>query len=369
MEKQNNSVLAVAMSGGVDSSVAAALLVKHGYQAIGMTMHVWDFESVGGNINNESTCYSVEAMNDAKIVCHKLGIPHYTINLKPTFKDQIIQNFIDEYLAGRTPNPCILCNREIKWGALLRKAEQLGADKIATGHYARCLKDEKTGRLQLLRGIDRKKDQVYALWTLTQEQLKKTLLPLGTLTKQRVRAIANELGLKTAPKPESQEICFIPDNNYERFLKEQIPNLEERLKNGKIIDEAGNVLGYHRGYPFYTIGQRRGLQIATGRRVYVRKIDPKMNRIHVGDKASVRSDGLIAHSVNWVSIPTPEKTIAVSAKIRYNDPGFSAKLTPLAGNRIKLDFEKPQKAVTPGQSAVFYGGDLLLGGGFIEKAY
>ena len=352
----------------MDSSVAAASLVKQGYQVVGLTMHVWDYELVGGNFDNETACCSIEAMNDARTVCHKLGIPHYTINLKQIFLDRIIRNFIDEYLKGRTPNPCVLCNREIKWGALLRKAEGLGAKKIATGHYARCVKDEKTGRLQLLRGIDRKKDQAYALWPLAQTQLAKTILPIGTLTKSEVRAIADELELKTARKAESQEICFIPDNNYERFLKQQIPGLEKQIQQGEIVNETGQVVGYHRGYPFYTIGQRKGLQIATGRRVYVNRIDPNANQVHIGGKASVRSNGLIAHRINWVSIPAPKESLGVTAKIRYNDPGFSARLIPLADDRVKLAFETPQNAVTPGQSAVFYDGEMLLGGGFIEKA-
>lgn len=356
------------MSGGVDSSVAAALLVKQGCQVIGLTMQVWDYQGAGVNPDNDTACCPIEAMNDAKIVCHKLGIPHYTINLKQPFRERIIQNFIDEYLAARTPNPCVLCNSEIKWGALLQKAEQLGANKIATGHYARRMKAETSDRVLLFRGIDKSKDQAYALWALTQSQLEKTLLPLGTLTKHEVRSIADEFGLKTAKKAESQEICFIPDNNYERFIRAQIPDPGEQLQPGDVVDDQGQVIGCHRGYPFYTIGQRKGLQVATGQRIYVNKIDPETNRIYVGAKLSVQSDGLIAKCVNWVSIREPENQIAVTAKIRYKDPGFAAKLTPLPDNQIRLDFENSQNAVTPGQSAVFYDGDMLLGGGFIEKA-
>ena len=356
------------MSGGVDSSVAAALLVRAGYEVFGLTMHVWDFESVGGNLDNDTACCSVEAVNDAKFVCHKLGIPHYSINLKKIFNERVIENFIEEYLDGRTPNPCVMCNHEIKWGALLNKAEQLGADKIATGHYARCENNAQSGRMQLMRGLDRGKDQAYALWALNQSQLRKTELPLGKLTKKEVRAIADEFDLKTAKKAESQEICFIPDDNYERFLKERRPEIEARLEGGEIVDQTGKILGYHRGYPFYTIGQRKGLRVATGERIYVNKIAPETNRIHVGDKDSVLSHGLIADQVNWVSIRQPSGLIRVTAKIRYNDPGFPATLMADGDSQVKVDFEEPQDAVTPGQSVVFYDDDLVLGGGFIRSS-
>ncbi|MBN1350153.1 tRNA 2-thiouridine(34) synthase MnmA [candidate division KSB1 bacterium] len=364
---KNKLIIAVAMSGGVDSSVAAALLVRQGYAVIGLTMHVWDFESVGGNVENESACCSNDAMEDARFVCHKLGIPHYTVNLKAPFKERIISNFMEEYLAGRTPNPCVLCNSEIKWGALLQKAVQLGAERIATGHYVRLQQHPSTGRMMLLRAIDRSKDQAYALWGLSQAQLAQTMFPLGALTKREVRRIADELDLKTAHKAESQEICFIPDDNYERFLKEQLPGIEAKLDRGEILNEAGEVIGYHRGYPFYTIGQRKGLQVATGERIYINRIEPETNRIYVGSKLAVQSKGLIADGVNWVSIPAPQKPIDVTAKIRYNDPGLPAVLTPLDATRIQLDFESPKNAVTPGQSAVFYESDVLLGGGVIRR--
>lgn len=363
---KTKETVAIAMSGGVDSSVAAALLIEQGYEVIGLTMHLWEYSGVGGNVFNESSCCSIHTIDDARSVCHQLGIPHYVINLKDVFQEQVIQNFIDEYLAARTPNPCVLCNSRVKWGSLLPRAVRIGADKIATGHYARCEYDAKRRRFLLKKGLDGRKEQSYALWGLTQEHLAKTLFPLGQLTKIQVREKAAELNLKTAQKSESQEICFIPDDNYERFLKEQVPGLHEQLQHGEVINEKGEVLGEHRGYPFYTIGQRKGLRVAAGHRIYVNRIDPQTNRVYVGPQENVYSNGLKAVQVNWVSSDGDFDSLPVTAKIRYNDPGFAAELFPLGAGEIELRFLAPHKSVTPGQSAVFYRGDLVVGGGIIS---
>lgn len=347
-------VIAVAMSGGVDSSVAAAMLQQHGYEIFGITMQHW---AAAG-----------DAAEDAKMVCAALGIPHHVVDLQESFNDQIIRNFINEYLGGRTPNPCVQCNRLIKWGTLLEHARQLGADKIATGHYAQVRFDDARSRYVLFRGKDRKKEQSYALWGLSQVQLARTVFPLGELTKEMVRQRAAEMNLKTAQKSESQEICFIPDNNYERFLKERVPGLAERLRHGEVIHEDGQMLGYHRGYPFYTIGQRKGLRVAAGKRIYVNRIDPQTNRIYVGSQEQIMSHGLRAAQVNWISQDGKFDQLPVTAKIRYKDPGFPADLIPLNATEIELRFHAPQKSVTPGQSAVFYQGDEVVGGGIIEGA-
>lgn len=366
---ESNETVAIAMSGGVDSSAAAALLLEQGYQVIGLTMHLWDYAGVGGQPPHESNCCSLESIEDARAICHKLGIPHYVLNLKEQFHQNVIQNFIEEYLNGRTPNPCVLCNHLIKWGHLLEKARQVGADKIATGHYAKTYFDADANRYILQRGIDSQKDQSYALWGLTQEQLSQTVFPLGGLTKEKTRKYSESLELRTAQKSESQEICFIPDDNYERFLKEQVPDLAEKIHQGEVIDENGQVLGHHRGYPFYTIGQRKGLRVAAGRRIYVNRIDPATNRVYVGPKESVLSKGLRAHHVNWISADGNFESMEVTAKIRYKDPGFPAKVFPVSESEIRVEFESLQNAVTPGQSVVFYDGDRVVGGGIITEAF
>lgn len=365
---KKKEIVAVAMSGGVDSSVAAVLIQEQGYDLFGLTMALWDFETVGGNIHNETTCCSLESIEDARAVCHQLNIPHYVINLRDIFDRQIIQNFTNEYLQGRTPNPCVLCNSLIKWGALLDQARKIGATKLATGHYARCDFDSSTGRFLLLKGLDQSKEQSYALWGLTQTQLKHTLFPIGHLSKNEVRQKASILGLKIAQKSESQEICFIPDNDYERFLKERLPNLAEKLQKGEVIDEQGKVLGYHRGYPFYTIGQRKGLQVAAGHRIYVIRIDPENNKIYVGKKEKIFSHGLKANQVNWVAMDGNFVSLEVTAKIRYKDPGFEAILKPLNRNELIVEFLNPQKSVTPGQSIVCYQGEKLICGGIISES-
>ncbi len=365
---KNKEIVAVAMSGGVDSSVAAALIQEQEHDLFGLTMVLWDFDAVGGNIHSETACCSIESIEDARAVCHRLNIPHYVINLRDIFDRQIIRNFTSEYLLGRTPNPCVLCNSLIKWGALLDQARQIGATKLATGHYARCEFNPTTGRYLLQKGLDGAKEQSYALWGLDQMQLQQTLFPLGHLTKKEVRQKASELELKTAQKSESQEICFIPDNDYERFLKDRLPDLSEKLQTGEVIDEDGKVLGYHRGYPFYTIGQRKGLQVAAGHRIYVTRIEPESNTIYVGKREKIFSRGLIADQVNWGAMDGNFISLEVIAKIRYKDPGFEAVLKPLNSNTIAVEFLNPQKSVTPGQSVVCYESDKVICGGIISES-
>jgi len=367
MEQNNKETVLVAMSGGVDSSVAAALLHERGYQVIGVTMNLWDYDRVGGNINKDSGCCSIDTMDDARAVCHKLGVPHYMVNFREEFEAAVTNNFISEYMDGRTPNPCVRCNTYIKWGVLLQKAEELGASKLATGHYARTTFDEKSGRYFLKQGKDGHKDQSYALWGIRQQGLERTFFPVGEFTKPEIRQIARNLGLRTAEKKESQEICFIPDNDYSRYLQMKRPELETQLQDGEILDQQDNLLGVHRGYPFYTIGQRKGVGIATGQPVYVTEIDAGNNRIKVGSNHDLLHSGLIAENVNWVSIESLKEGIGIEAKVRYNAPGAPAWIQPTSKGNVEVKFKKPQRAVTPGQSVVFYQDDLVVGGGIIES--
>ncbi|MFQ5825088.1 MAG: tRNA 2-thiouridine(34) synthase MnmA [bacterium] len=364
---KNRETVVVAMSGGVDSSVAAALLHDRGYQVIGVTMNLWDYDRVGGNINQDSGCCSIDTIDDARSVCYTLGVPHYLVNFREQFEAEVTDNFISEYLKGRTPNPCVRCNTYIKWGVLLQKVQELSADKMATGHYARTTFDEKSGRFLLRRSKDRKKDQSYALWGIRQYGLARTLFPVGEFNKEEIRQVARNLGLRTAEKKESQEICFIPDNDYTRYLKKKRPNLESQLQGGEIFDQKGNHLGSHRGYPFYTIGQRKGLGIAIGQPIYVTEINAVNNYIIVGDNNDLRHIGLIADNMNWICIANLEEELEVEAKIRYNDPGASALVTPITKDRVKVSFKEPQRSVTPGQSVVFYQGDVVVGGGIIQS--
>ncbi|MFQ5707572.1 MAG: tRNA 2-thiouridine(34) synthase MnmA [bacterium] len=364
----NRETVVVAMSGGVDSSVAAALLHERGYKVIGVTMNLWDYDRVGGNVNRDSGCCSIDTMDDARSVCHTLGIPHYVVNLRDQFEAAVTDNFIAEYLEGRTPNPCVRCNTFIKWGVLLQKAEALGADKIATGHYARMSFDAERGRYYLSRGKDVKKDQSYALWGIKQQGLARTLFPVGEFEKSEIRQLARNLGLRTAEKMESQEICFIPDNDYSRYLQKKVPELRTQLQPGEVVDQAGNRLGSHRGYPFYTIGQRKGLGISANKPIYVTAIDAGNNRIVVGENDDLLHVGLIAQHLNWVAIERLVKEIEVEAKIRYNDPGALARLQPGPDDTVTVRFLEPQRAVTPGQSVVFYQEDVVVGGGIIRAS-
>ncbi|WKZ71271.1 MAG: tRNA 2-thiouridine(34) synthase MnmA [Melioribacteraceae bacterium] len=363
----NDNRVIVAMSGGVDSSVAAALLHEQGYDVIGVTMKTWGFMEVGGAPKHESGCCSLDAIFDAKNVANKFNIPHYTVDFTKAFENAVIDNFVDEYLSGRTPNPCVICNRKIKWEELLLKADALDAKFVATGHYAIVEYDHENNRYRLRNSADNRKDQSYALWGLTQESLSRTLFPLGNYNKTQVRGLAEKFGLKTAGKPDSQEICFVADNNYERFLKERIPDVIENIEQGEMIYH-GEKVGTHRGIPFYTVGQRKGLGVAMGKPVYVKKIDHRSNTIEIGDKEEINQSTLYAEEVNYVSTLNLELGQIVFAKIRYNDKGSTAKVISFSDTEFVIEFDEPKSAITPGQSAVIYDSNgFVLAGGIISK--
>ncbi|HTK81767.1 MAG TPA: tRNA 2-thiouridine(34) synthase MnmA [Bacteroidota bacterium] len=364
MTNTKKITVVVGMSGGVDSSVAAALLLEQGYDVIGITMKTYDFDHVGGNIGNETSCCGLDAFNDARMVAVGLGIPHYVVDFTQPFGREVIDNFVDEYVQGRTPNPCIICNKKIKWGELLKKAESLGATYIATGHYARISYD--AGRYNILRPRDLMKDQTYALWGLGQEALSKTLFPLGELTKPEVRSIAAKFGLKTAEKEESFEICFVADNDYRRFLKDRLPDIEERYANGDILFD-GKIVGKHSGFQNYTIGQRSGVG-SYGERVYVTEIDPESNTVTIGRNMDLQQTGLIARDVNCIGTPGLTEPVRVEAMVRYRDTPAPATVYPAASGTIRVVFDEPKRAITPGQSVVMYIGERLLGGAVIERA-
>ena len=352
----------VAMSGGVDSSVAAALLKEEGYQVIGVTMQIWPSGKYGDRFGG---CCGTGAVEDAKKVAYKLGIPHYVMNFRDIFAQKVIANFCEEYRLGRTPNPCIRCNQYIKFDALRERAKELGADLVATGHHARIERDEAKGIHRLKKGVDQQKDQSYFLYPVTQEQLSHILFPIGNLTKEEVRKIAKELKLPVATKPESQDICFIPDDNYAEFLKDYIPQAAEP---GPILNEQGGILGSHQGILFYTIGQRKGLGISTKEPLYVIAIEPERNAIVVGSKEKALGDELIASSLNWITITGLTQPITAKAKIRYRHSEAEATVVPLDEDRVYVKFKKPQLAITPGQAIVFYDSDIVIGGGTIEPA-
>lgn len=349
--------VAVAMSGGVDSTLSALLLQRQGYEVIGITMKVWS-ES---NEEKPSSFYFL--VEDAKRVAQKLKIPHYLLNLQVSFEKEVIQNFCLEYLKGRTPNPCIVCNQKIKFGSLLKKAKELGADYLATGHYARIEHNKLKKRYILKKGKDLKKDQSYFLFSLSQDQLKSSLFPLGDWTKDEVKKMAKEFNLRVPNKKGSQEICFIPDNDYHKFFKKRFP---QKVKPGPILDKEGNIQGYHQGIPLYTVGQRRGLGISSSSPLYVLSIEAKKNALIVGEDKDLYRDSLIADKLNFVSIKGLTSPLKVKVRIRYIQKEAEAVISPLARGRVKVKFLRPQRAITPGQSVVFYDQDIVLGGGIIE---
>lgn len=353
----------VAMSGGIDSSVAAVMLHEQGYEVVGMTMKTWDYANSGGT-KKETGCCSLDSINDAREIAVRLGFSHYIVDIREEFGDYVIENFVDEYLAGRTPNPCVLCNTHIKWEALLRRADKLGCEFIATGHYATVR--EENNRFLVSRGKDKNKDQSYVLWGLTQASLSRTLYPMGQFHKTDIRAMATEMGFHSlVAKPESYEICFIPDNDYHGFLNRRVPGLEEKVAGGNFVLADGTVVGQHKGYPYYTIGQRKGL-IAMGEPFFVTNIDPETNTVFIGREDELLGQRMTVRGVNLVKYETLPDEIASLVKIRYKDPGTAAVIHPLEGREVQVTFERPVKAITPGQSAVFYEGDDLLGGGWIK---
>ena len=349
----------IGMSGGVDSSVAAYLLKQQGYEVIGATMQIWQHDGEVEEI--EGGCCSLSAVDDARRVCDKLEIPFYVLNFRDYFKEKVIDPFVQEYIDGKTPNPCIECNKHLKFDELLRRARGIGADYVATGHYAKI--EERDGRYLLIRSDDDSKDQTYALYNFTQDQLAHTLMPCGEYEKTKIREIAKEIGLAVHNKKDSEEICFIPDNNHGRFILEAKP---DRVKPGNFVDKNGNILGQHKGIVYYTIGQRKGLGLSLGRPVFVIGINPKTNEVVLGSEDDIFKTDLIATDMNFISFDKLEKEIEVQAKIRYSAKPADAILTPLPNGRVKVSFKEKQRAITKGQSVVFYDDEIVVGGGIIE---
>jgi tRNA-uridine 2-sulfurtransferase len=358
----------VAMSGGIDSSLAAVLLHEQGYEVVGMTMKTWDYASSGAK-KKETGCCSLDSINDARGVAVHLGFPHYILDIREEFGDYVIDHFTGEYIAGRTPNPCVLCNTHIKWDALLRRADKLNCDFIATGHYANVR--QESDRFVISKGIDYAKDQSYALWGVSQESLSRTIFPLGNLQKTEIRAMATEYGfVDLVNKPESYEICFIPDNDYRGFLKKRVQGLEEQVNGGEFVLEDGTVVGQHEGYPFYTIGQRKGLGIALGYPVFVTEIQKDTNRVILGTHKELAKDAMWVQKLNMIKYADLKGiNLETTTKVRYNDKaGTPARITQEEG-RMKVLFHKDVYAIAPGQAAVFYEGNDVVGGGWIMESF
>ena len=365
MSKQGRVL--VAMSGGVDSSVTAVLLREQGYEVVGITMKTWDYTSSGGRNGKEVGCCSLESMNDARAVALKHDFTHFIVDIRQEFGDWVIERFTDEYLAGRTPNPCVLCNTHIKWAALLRRADDLGCDFIATGHYARVRHDDALDRYVLARGTDLNKDQSYALWGLPQEHLARSIFPLGAYTKPEIRQMAADYDLmRVANKPDSYEICFIPDNDYRRFLKDRVEGLEADVQGGAFVLKDGTVVGQHEGYPFYTIGQRHGLGLAFGYPIYVTAIDPVTNTVTVGPREELLKQTLKARQINLIKYADLREERPAVGKIRYKDAGAPCLVQQTDDDTLDVSFAEARRAITPGQSVVLYEGDDVLAGGWIQ---
>lgn len=364
-------LVAVAMSGGVDSSTVAALLLQHGRPIVGLTMQLWNqrrLPELQGDGPAQHRCCSLDDVYDAKRVAQHLSFPHYVVNFEEQFEQRVVRPFVQQYLAGRTPIACTNCNTDVKFEPLLRMARQIGAERLATGHYARIRPDDRTGRYQLLRARDDSKDQSYFLWGLTQEQLSRSEFPLGELSKEEVRQLARRVNLPVAEKPESMELCFVPNGNYVQFIhayaREDGHPLQD--KEGDIVTEDGRVLGRHTGVHNYTIGQRKGLGFTTGKPIYVLAIDPQNNRVIVGEDEALRATTLEIENVNWVSIAEPTTPLRAHVKIRHKHEPSAATLEALPGLRACITFDSPQRAITPGQAAVAYDGDMVLAGGWIK---
>jgi tRNA-specific 2-thiouridylase len=356
----------VAMSGGIDSTVTAMMLHEQGYEVIGITMKTWDYANSGG-AKKETGCCSLDSINDARRVAVDMGFSHFIVDIREEFGDYVIDNFVDEYIAGRTPNPCVLCNTHIKWEAMVRRAEALDCGFIATGHYA--IINRKDDRYYVSKSVDAQKDQSYVLWGLSQKAMEKTLFPLGTYTKPEVRQMAKDFGYDDlSKKAESYEICFVPDNDYRGFLKRRVPTLEKEVAGGKFVDTAGNVIGEHEGYPFYTVGQRKGLRIAMGRPVYVTEIHPETNTVVLGDVDDLVRNSMYVARVNWLKYATLPEGMEVNTKVRYRDNGTLSTLHG-ADQMVEVRFLANVKGIAPGQSAVFYEGDDVIGGGIIQGGH
>jgi tRNA-specific 2-thiouridylase len=354
--------IVVGMSGGVDSSVAAALLVEQGHEVVGVTLRVWPWTEPADGAERFGSCCSPVTVADAREVARTLGIPHYLLNTAEEFDRTVVEGFADAYAAGRTPVPCVACNRDLKFGSLLRRARAWDAVAVATGHYARITRDERTGRYLLWRGADPRKDQSDFLWPLSQEQLASARFPVGHLTKAEVREEARRRGLVTAGKPESQEICFVADGDYRKFLQARRP---ATFAPGPIVDRDGRVLGRHGGVAGFTVGQKRGLGLATGTPLYVLALDADRNTVTVGTAAELERPGLVAEDANFIACDPPPAPLRVEARIRHNHRAAPATVRALEGGRAEVAFDEPQRAITPGQSVVWYRGDLVVGGGVI----
>ena len=364
MHRDPNRVI-VGMSGGVDSSVVAGLLSEKGYDLIGITIKTYRYEDVGGNVGNDSTCCSLDGINDARRIALQLGFPHYTVDFSEVFREKVIDYFIDDYLEGNTPNPCVRCNRTIKWEQMLHKADALGAEYIATGHYAEIVHDEQSGRRWVRRSPDASKDQSYMLWSVRQEHLARTLFPLSDFTKERSREEAARMNLGIEKKPESYEICFIPDNDYRRFLRDNVD--EGKIEGGDIVKD-GEVVGKHEGFPYYTIGQRKGLGLTSPDPLFVLDVLPESNTVHVGSENELYHQALTANDVNLLKYADLKDPRKFTVKIRYKDEGAPAMCHIDNEGTLHVRFDEPRKAIARGQSVVMYEGDDVVGGGIIASA-